>query len=49
VRLQSRQLTEITCQFPELADLARLPSGTVLDGELVVLQDGITPTRVCLG
>jgi ATP-dependent DNA ligase len=39
VRLQSRQLTEITHQFPELAGLGRLPSGTVLDGELVVFQD----------
>jgi len=39
VRLQSRQLTEITFQFPELADLARLPSGTVLDGELVVFHN----------
>jgi bifunctional non-homologous end joining protein LigD len=40
VRLQSRQLTEMTSQFPELACLERLPSGTVLDGELVVLQEG---------
>jgi ATP-dependent DNA ligase len=40
VRLQSRRLTEITGQFPELAALGRLPSGTVLDGELVVLQHG---------
>lgn len=39
VRLQSRQLTEITFQFPELTSLARLPSGTVLDGELVMFQD----------
>jgi ATP-dependent DNA ligase len=39
VRLQSRQLTEITLQFPELASLGRLPSGTVLDGELVVFKD----------
>jgi ATP-dependent DNA ligase len=39
VRLQSRQLTEITGQFPELAGLSRLPSGTVLDGELVVFLD----------
>src|SRR5260221_9456807 len=38
VRLQSRQLTEVTFQFPELAGLARLPSGTVLDGELVVFR-----------
>ncbi len=40
VRLQSRQLTEMTFQFPELACLKRLPSGTILDGELVVLQEG---------
>jgi ATP-dependent DNA ligase len=40
VRLQSRHLTEITLQFPELAGLARLPSGAVLDGELVVFQRG---------
>jgi ATP-dependent DNA ligase len=39
VRLQSRHSTEITFQFPELAGLARLPSGTVLDGELVVFRD----------
>src|SRR5215475_9982070 len=39
VRLQSRQLTEITCQFPEFARMAGLPSGTVLDGELVVFKD----------
>jgi len=40
LRLQSRRLTELTAQFPELASLNRLPSGTVLDGELVVFQDG---------
>jgi ATP-dependent DNA ligase len=40
VRLQSRQLTEMTSQFPELACLNQLPSGTVLDGELVVLEEG---------
>jgi ATP-dependent DNA ligase len=40
VRLQSRHLTEITLPFPELAGLARLPSGTVVDGELVVFQSG---------
>jgi ATP-dependent DNA ligase len=40
VRLQSRHLTEVTAQFPELAELSRLPSGTVLDGEIVVLQRG---------
>lgn len=40
VRLQSRHLTDITTQFPELACLGQLPGGTILDGELVVLQDG---------
>src|SRR5436853_6883749 len=40
VRLHSRQYLEITSQFPELACLAQLPSGTVLDGELVILQEG---------
>jgi ATP-dependent DNA ligase len=40
VRLQSRQLLEITAQFPELSALRSLPAGTVLDGELVALKDG---------
>ena len=40
VRLQSRQLMEISAQFPELDALRALPEGTVLDGELVVLEGG---------
>jgi bifunctional non-homologous end joining protein LigD len=44
VRLQSRELLDITVQFPELACLAALPTGTILDGELVSLRDG----RPCL-
>ena len=41
VRLQSREGTEITAQFPELVlPLARLPVGVVMDGELVVLIEG---------
>jgi ATP-dependent DNA ligase len=32
--------TDYTARYPELAVLGRLPSGTVVDGELVVLQDG---------
>ena len=40
VRLQSRRLLDLTFQFPELACLGRLPPGTVLDGELVILQEG---------
>jgi len=46
-RLQSRQLTEITLQFPELACLSQFPSGTVLDGELVVLREG-RPSLRCI-
>jgi bifunctional non-homologous end joining protein LigD len=40
VRLLSRRGLEITFQFPELACLGGLPTGTVLDGELVVLHQG---------
>lgn len=40
MRLQSRQLLDITAQSPELECLRQLPGGTVLDGELVVLRDG---------
>ena len=39
VRLQSRELIDITAQFPELGCLAHLPDGTVLDGELVAMED----------
>jgi bifunctional non-homologous end joining protein LigD len=39
-RLQSRELIDITAQFPELDCLAHLPDGTVLDGELVAMKDG---------
>ncbi len=38
VRLQSRELIDITVQFPQLARLAQLPDGTVLDGELVAME-----------
>jgi ATP-dependent DNA ligase len=40
VRLQSRDLIDITPQFPELGCLAHLPDGTVVDGELVALEGG---------
>ena len=39
-RLLSRHGQDLSEQFPELAVLAELPSGTVLDGELVVLRNG---------
>lgn len=44
-RLQSRELIDITGQFPELSSLAYLPEGTVLDGELVAMEG----TKPCLG
>lgn len=37
-RLQSRDGLDITRAFPELSKLDELPSGTVLDGELVVFE-----------
>jgi bifunctional non-homologous end joining protein LigD len=39
-RLWGRTGTDYTARYPELAVLGRLPTGTVVDGELVVLQDG---------
>lgn len=41
LRLQSRQLQDITAQFPEVEDLRSLISGTILDGELVVMKNGM--------
>jgi len=39
LRIQSRDEVNITAQFPELSMLRLLPSGTVLDGELVIMRD----------
>jgi bifunctional non-homologous end joining protein LigD len=39
-RLWGRGLAEYTDRYPELAVLRRLPPGTVVDGELVVLSQG---------
>ncbi len=39
-RLFSRRQVDITKCFPELEFLRRLPPGTVLDGEVVVLERG---------
>jgi len=47
-RLVSRRGYDLTGQFPELAALAGLPAGTVLDGELVVLRNG-KPNRSLVG
>ena len=39
-RACTRNRQDLVPSYPELAPLARLPDGTVLDGELVVLVDG---------
>jgi bifunctional non-homologous end joining protein LigD len=39
-RLWGRGGTDYTARYPELAVLQRLPAGTVVDGELVVLRNG---------
>jgi bifunctional non-homologous end joining protein LigD len=38
--LWGRHGADYTARYPELAVLARLPAGTVVDGELVVWRDG---------
>jgi DNA ligase D-like protein (predicted ligase) len=40
VSIQSRNDTELAGKFPELAELSALASGTVLDGEIVVMARG---------
>ena len=39
-RLLSRAGNDLTGNYPELAPLARLPAGTIVDGEIVVLHEG---------
>lgn len=41
LRLVSRSGRDVTAQYPELASLAALPDGSVVDGEIVFLQDGV--------
>jgi len=40
VRLWGRELADYTGRYPELDALGKLASGTLVDGELVVLRDG---------
>ena len=40
VRLWGRELADYTERYPELDALRKLPSGTLVDGELVVLCEG---------
>jgi bifunctional non-homologous end joining protein LigD len=39
-RLWGREAVDYTDRYPELEILRQLPSGTMLDGELVALRDG---------
>lgn len=39
IRIVSRHGKDFTASFPDLAALHKLPAGTVLDGEIVVLDD----------
>lgn len=49
-RLHGRRRRDLAGRYPELAFLSRLPDGTVLDGELVVLRaDGTPDFRAMLG
>lgn len=41
LRLVSRSGRDVTTQYPELASLAALPDGSVIDGEIVSLRDGV--------
>ena len=38
--IQNRWGIDITNRFPELAFFRRLPTGTIIDGEIIVYQDG---------
>jgi len=48
-RLWGRDLADYTPRYPELDVLRRLPSGTVVDGELVVFRDGHCDLNAILG
>ncbi len=41
LRLWSRNEQSLASRFPELAELAALPAGLALDGEIVALRDGV--------
>jgi len=40
LQLQNRRFIEMRDRYPELACLAGLPAGTIIDGEIVVLKEG---------
>ena len=39
-RVLNRRGVDVTARYPELSCLSELPAGTILDGELVVLEAG---------
>ena len=41
LRLVSRNGHEVTAKYPELAAMAALPDGSLVDGEIVALRDGV--------
>lgn len=47
--LWGRESTDYRPRYPEMAILTALPSGTVLDGELVVLSQGVPDLDAILG
>jgi DNA ligase D-like protein (predicted ligase) len=47
-QLWGRDLADYTYRYPELDMLTGLPSGTVLDGELVLLRDGLPDLEAML-
>jgi bifunctional non-homologous end joining protein LigD len=49
-RMHGRRRRDLAGRYPELAFLARLPDGCILDGELVVLRaDGVPDFRAIVG
>jgi DNA ligase D-like protein (predicted ligase) len=48
-RLWGRELADYSGRYPELDVLRRLPSGTIVDGELVVFKDGHCDLNAILG
>jgi bifunctional non-homologous end joining protein LigD/DNA ligase-1 len=47
-RLWGRELADYRLRYPELAALAALPEGTVLDGEIVLLSGGVPDLKALL-
>ena len=49
LRLLGRRKTDFTGQFPQLAGLAQLPAGLILDGEIVAMKEGKPDFTALLG